>query len=450
MLAMDVDGAAIERIRVAAPENSSQLESEFKIGRRTYTQQYNNLYYQRLNTLKPFVHGHARRKWEQGRQIKWTQKVLNVEGPEPTYIIGSVFIDTAAKPSTLELVEKTHWISDAEPRGKYRGGEDEEIHLEDESGRIRLVGAFIERMTLASGVIAAVMGSETPDGKFEVVDICFGGMPPQPARPVDDTQDKYVALVSGLRCTVECPVSLEMQLLTEYLCGGLGGQDVQQESARIVQTVVAGNIMSIPTPPLGHTEDPKANDRVPVQKLVAQVDAALADIAAAMPLTLLPGKDDLTDISLPQQPLHRSLFPQCKQYSGFASLTNPAYFEIDGTLFLGSGGQNIDDLWHYAQNDESPAQLAAQTMQWRHIAPSAPDTLWSYPFVKYDPFILRKAPHVYVVGNQKEFGVGLAEGTDGQQTHIIAVPDFGTTRTLVLLNLRTLVCSSVRIDALAA
>ena len=50
--------------------------------------------------------------------------------------------------------------------------------LEDESGRIRLVGDCIRNVFLVTGVIIAALGIETPNGDFEVVDICCAGMAP--------------------------------------------------------------------------------------------------------------------------------------------------------------------------------------------------------------------------------------------------------------------------------
>lgn len=42
--------------------------------------------------------------------------------------------------------------------------------------------------------------------------------------------------------------------------------------------------------------------------------------------------------------------------------------------FLGTSGQTIDDLDKYTEGFDR-LQLAERTMFWRHIAPSAPDTL---------------------------------------------------------------------------
>lgn len=41
---------------------------------------------------------------------------------------------------------------------------------------------------------------------------------------------------------------------------------------------------------------------------------------------------------------------------------------------LGTSGQNIDDAFKYVDAD-TPLSLAERCMFWRHIAPSAPDTL---------------------------------------------------------------------------
>lgn len=52
--------------------------------------------------------------------------------------------------------------------------------LEDESGRIRLVGDRVRKARLVTGVIIGALGAETANGDFEVVDICYPGMAPQP------------------------------------------------------------------------------------------------------------------------------------------------------------------------------------------------------------------------------------------------------------------------------
>lgn len=58
--------------------------------------------------------------------------------------------------------------------------------LEDESGRIRLVGQPISKACLVTGVILGALGAETTSGDFEVVDMCYPGMAPYVDSPVAD------------------------------------------------------------------------------------------------------------------------------------------------------------------------------------------------------------------------------------------------------------------------
>src|SRR5271155_5228188 len=54
--------------------------------------------------------------------------------------------------------------------------------LEDESGRLRLIGDLLANEMLVTGCVIAVMGTENANGDFEVVDIRVPDLPPQPVR----------------------------------------------------------------------------------------------------------------------------------------------------------------------------------------------------------------------------------------------------------------------------
>lgn len=60
--------------------------------------------------------------------------------------------------------------------------------LEDESGRIQLVGERVVAARLVTGVVIAALGIETPTGEFEVVDVCYADMAPQPK--LDEPEEK--------------------------------------------------------------------------------------------------------------------------------------------------------------------------------------------------------------------------------------------------------------------
>lgn len=80
-------------------------------------------------------------------------------------------------------------------------------------------------------------------------------------------------------------------------------------------------------------------------------------------------------------------------------VTNPHEFEVDGVSFLGTSGQNIDDIYKYS-TEENRLTLLQRVLEWGHMVPTAPDTLTCYPLSDSDPFILQSAPHVFFVGNQ--------------------------------------------------
>ena len=87
--------------------------------------------------------------------------------------------------------------------------------------------------------------------------------------------------------------------------------------------------------------------------------------------------------------------------------------------------------------DCSRLDLIEHTLRWRLIAPTAPDTLWSYPFRDHEPFVLEgdRCPHLYIVGNQDRFGTRLVEGSAGQRVRIVSLPSFKQTGEIAVLDL---------------
>jgi DNA polymerase delta subunit 2 len=57
-------------------------------------------------------------------------------------------------------------------------------------------------------------------------------------------------------------------------------------------------------------------------------------------------------------------------------------------------------------------------LSWRHVAPTAPDTLGCYAFMEEDPFVILDCPHVFYAGNQAQYGSSLLEGADGQKVSV--------------------------------
>lgn len=94
---------------------------------------------------------------------------------------------------------------------------------------------------------------------------------------------------------------------------------------------------------------------------------------------------------------------------GSCRVTNPHEFEVDGISFLGTSGQNIDDIYKYSV-EENRLMLLQRVLDWGHLVPTAPDTLTCYPLSDSDPFILKSAPHVFFVGNQPCYSSQIVTG----------------------------------------
>jgi DNA polymerase delta subunit 2 len=293
------------------------------------------------------------------------------------------------------------------------------------------------------GVVVALRGRA--DGPtFEVSAVCYPPVPPQRAlagiptagsvasAPAAD--DVYLALVSGLQVGAPGVDPLAATLLVEWLSGALGGRGEATLASRVARVVVAGDLLCALPPVNGHL-DAKAASRHAGP--LRDADVLLTQLAAALPVDLMPGRNDPSNAALPQQPLHACLLPQASRYATLGRVSNPHEFEMGGVRVLGTSGQNVDDLYRCTSVEDRLALLAA-TLEWGHLAPSAPDTLACYPFFDRDPFQIRDAPHLLFAGNQPEYGTAMHRAPAGAVTRLVLVPSFATTGTIVLVNLRTL------------
>lgn len=386
------------------------------------------------------------------------------------------------------------WISAPTSVNKYFSDDDRDaVMLEDDSGRLRLTGDFLKSHMLVTGCIVAVMGTENASGDFEVIDMQFADLAPQPDRwalsktsksngtakgkkPSEDEDlemtdaaastkgSSKIAVVSGLNFSGDDPsYALQLNLLLEYLLGEALDPNAQAELSQISRLIIAGNSIATVNPRVGESAaDKKASakkygyDASSYNALPSQqLDDFLAELLPTLPVTLLPGENDPANASFPQQPIHSAMFPRSREFTATPGsdekgwldpVTNPWEGEVDGWRFLGTGGQNLDDIFKYVDSEDRLAMMEAMC-RWRCSAPTAPDTLWSYPFQDDDPFVMKECPHVYFVGCQPEFGTRVISGPNGQTVRLIAVPSFSESKEIILVDSETLEVSRVKISA---
>ncbi|KAI1048643.1 hypothetical protein LB506_002347 [Fusarium annulatum] len=461
---------------------------------RSYQQQYGDMYFLRLTKIKPAIDKVAAEAWtgttigeEEAQRV---ERVLDVRQGELCWVTGTVYMEMPLKPNILEDVSKDRWISAPILTPKYFS-QDDQVMLEDESGRIRLVGDVLKTVNLVTGCIIGVMGTENANGELEVIDIKFPDLPPQPdrwnlskpnsekAKTKDEDEDmadasevkkgkSKVAIVSGLSFSgTDASHALELQLLSEYLLGEAMTPLSQIDASHISRLVIAGNSISTTDRKL-----PAADEVLPEKKaqkkygydasaynpLPSQLfDAFIAELLPSIPITMLPGAQDPANASYPQQPVHPAMFPSARAYARdptapatqpgwFDTVTNPWEAELEGWRFLGTGGQNVDDVFKYVGSDDRLGMMEAMC-RWCCCAPTAPDTLWSYPFQDDDPFVMQTCPHLYFVGNQPHFSTKVIHGPEGQSVRLVTVPSFAETKELVLIDTETLEVERVKISS---
>lgn len=235
----------------------------------------------------------------------------------------------------------------------------------------------------------------------------------------------------------------------DFLTGQAGGVADQRLCSQIVRVVIAGNLIGEITE-VASTQ-PRFRAKGVTSETVTQmreVDEALAVLASSVSVDFMPGHNDPTNVTLPQQPLHRCLFPLAGAYAIVKGVSNPYAFELAGLRFLGTSGQGVDDIFRFSTMSDRLEILRAN-LEWRHLFPTAPDTLGCFPFYDQDPFVISELPHVFFAGNQPEFASTIVQAAEGP-IRLICVPRFDTTHTIVLLNLRNLECTPVRFDACLA
>ena len=77
-------------------------------------------------------------------------------------------------------------------------------------------------------------------------------------------------------------------------------------------------------------------------------------------------------------------------------------------------------------------------MKIRHMFPTCPDTLRSYPFVHEDPFVISELPNIYFAGNQPNYETMFKKMSSTSVCRLIAVPSFRRSKSIVLVDLTTL------------
>lgn len=325
--------------------------------------------------------------------------------------------------------------------------------MEDDHGRLLLyiedqIKKDIFFKSTFSGNIVAVVGKRdvrNPDILI-TYEIFQSGLPINQSPFPEINEDKYVAFISGIEIDQSIEAQQNIQLIIRYLAGFLGSDAEKENIRRICRLIIAGNLVKEQEAiskgkhkVKGSLRGSELTSRVePIQT----IDNLLSKLGESLEIDIIPGKNDPTNVSIPQQPMNFCLFKECAKLNTVHMVTNPYHFSLDGVEFLGEASQPLDDILNYTE-DIAPIDVAALIINSSHLAPTSPDTLNSFPYVDNDPLIIETCPHVFFVGNHT-YGYKWIQ-QENKRVLCLTIPKFSIDKSIVLLNLRTLEPHFIRI-----
>eukprot|EP00759_Apiculatamorpha_spiralis_P028912 PhF_6_TR31385/c0_g1_i1/m.45967/K02328/POLD2; DNA polymerase delta subunit 2 len=449
------------------PSNFVRTHEKYILRDQRFTQQYSHMYYVRLDALRQQLEDAALAQWSMKEE-----EVVRVLGLVPGRILicaGCICKESAQRPSflkdyTREIVANVEVEVDeegdaaADVEAMKTSETQDKLLLEDESGRVELECKPEMVNTFVTGVTVAVRGRvDGTSGKFVVLDwmtipIPFDeSIPREPLLPASNGPC-YIAFVSGLNIGDPILTPHKLQILEDFLTGISAGVSsvVVQSIARVV---ICGNSVCNPAKDQMRTRlrldiDETKQNRDDMSRNLARLDSFLAAVTKSVPVDLMSGATDPTNIFLPQQPMHPVLLKTSSHHSTLSLVTNPYEFSIIGSStsnnnkFVGTSGQNVDDIVKYTQgvNDLDALEMI---LKCRHLCPTAPDTLCTYPFIDKDPYLIHDSavsgpPRLLFAGNRSVFATKVVCGST-----LLCVPSYSSTGTLVLVDV-----SSPNLDVL--
>lgn len=413
------------------------LSDRFLLTNRNFDVQYAHLYAERLGSMRKFVTKAAENHWDSNIPIK---KMNDLVVNEECILIGILFKQMILKPSIVKQLATENSFNLLPPRKRYVDPTDKLI-LEEESQRITLDGN-IDVNQFVTGIVIAVRGHEDDKGVFIINDYCFKDLTiPKTLSSV--AEDKYILFASGFLLSETSIIFNQLEYLVNSFTQTNQSNEIQQIFQNILRFIVAGNLIDNSN----RLKDSTNQAKYLTRKLAANsveamhsIDNLFDKIAAMTDVDIMPGLNDPSCHMLPQQPLHPCMFPSSSQRPTTHCLTNPYDFQIGDIRFLGTSGQNLDDI-DLQSTIPSRIDILESCLKWSVIAPTCPDTLSCYPYVQNDPFIIHETPHVFFAGNQPKFETKIYNGPNNIQVRLICIPSFAQSNTCVALNLRTLECS---------
>ena len=106
---------------------------------------------------------------------------------------------------------------------------------------------------------------------------------------------------------------MPLQLLVDLITGQIGSLKDQTFYSKVVRLIVAGDSLSANTRDTASSKQAKyLSTKIKAASISAaqELDDVLTQLVSCIFVDLMPGQYDPASFALPQQPLHRCIFPQ--------------------------------------------------------------------------------------------------------------------------------------------
>uniref|UniRef100_A0A7S4SM14 DNA polymerase delta small subunit n=1 Tax=Alexandrium monilatum TaxID=311494 RepID=A0A7S4SM14_9DINO len=420
----------------AGRQDFSEVWSSDKFGRGAsdWLKEYAGVYASRLQRLRPPIEAHARAVWPQVSLLPAIREYRRRSWGTEVALVGILFKDMKSRPHVATLYRDAPVLEGAFLPEVRRTGpgclcsDKDVMWLQDGTTRMELTMPAEWCAQLATGFVVAVRGWASHDGRFSVKHLCLAKIPPPPplvlgqpqAGAADGHSPPLLALVSGLALGAAAPELAEARgRAVDFLL----------QSSQVQRLIVCGGLLA---------EEVTAGglQAAAVRSALEEADELLAKLAAVLPVDVMPGPHDPTNLSLPQLPLHPYLFKRLRKCRSFKSVSNPYECSLRGGFrVLGHSGQPVEDLLRCTRLS-SPIQALQCSLEGLHLAPTAPDSLPAQPRTGGDAFVIDAVPHIlFSGGHDAEDHQWYAPTQSGLGTTCICVPAFHASPQLVLVNL---------------
>ncbi|KAK8791855.1 hypothetical protein WA158_005232 [Blastocystis sp. Blastoise] len=429
-------------------DNIEYKNSKYLVPKMDFTQQYYNLYNERLKQMRPFL--------KQASQLEWPGVVLldeirQLKSDMESVIVGTVCVTLKKYKSILDESLSVQFnpqtigsqFLNVNNIQDHLTSEDDIITLEDEISKIVLSGN-IKSDSIVNGCTIAVRGMMEKHGYFIVTDICFPSIPyhiPLSSTLPASTLAPTLALISGVNIG-KTEKLLETQMFVDYITGILGGEEDHQLCRNISRVLFVGNSTYINREPFRRIR----LDNKEIENSIEPItlfDQLISPLVSSVDVDIIPGRNDASSVLLPQQPLHPFFFTNTSSYSSLHTCTNPCEIDIYGYHILLCSGFIIEDLKRQLEGTPSTLTIMKYILQWGILCPTAPNSCETYPFVNKDPFVLSQIPNIFIVGNQQKFETEMYKNKEGASILLISLPSFSSIPTAAFLNLKDLTCESI-------